>query len=123
VAQTVEALRDQVRQGDDLARLAWADLCEEQGDLEAAQALRALPGLAEEMVTQRRAVATTARAAPNLVLSLGGEWLWETPGAGRPRPSAALRVLMARGSEMRAALQWLAGRLGMGAVTFQLPSD
>jgi len=119
----MDALQEQVRQGDDLARLAWADLCEEQGDLEAATALRALPGLAEEMEAQRRAIAAAGRASPNLVLSVGGEWLWESPGAGRPRPSTVLRTLMGRGREMTAALQWLAGRLGMGGVTFQLPPD
>jgi len=119
VAGTLEALQEQVKRGDDLARLAWADLCEEQGDLEAAAVLRALPELAEQMETQRRAVAASSGAPPNLMVSLSGEWAWETTGTATPQASPILRTLLDRMDEMRAALHWLAGRLGMGAVSYQ----
>jgi len=121
VAGTLEALKEQVRQGDDLARLAWADLCEEQGDLQAAAVLRALPDLAEEMEAQRRAVAASG-GDPNLMVALNGEWMWESAGAGTRRSSPVLCTLLDRLGEMKAALQWLAGRLGMGAVDYPVES-
>jgi hypothetical protein len=37
------------RDGDEVALMPWADCLEEQGDLEAAAAVRAVPGLAAEM--------------------------------------------------------------------------
>jgi hypothetical protein len=113
-------LQHQVARGDDLSRLAWADLYEESGDEAVAQALRSLPGLAEEMESERRrwAGASPAHTPLNLVLSLAGEWTWEGPAAGAPlRWSAALRTLLGRGEELTAALEWLAHRLGLGAVT------
>jgi hypothetical protein len=119
-AGTVQALQHHVARGDDLARLAWADLCEEDGDEAVARALRSLPGLAEEMESERRrwAGALPGRTPLNLVLSLAGEWTWEGPAAGAPlRWSADLRTLLSRGEEVTAALEWLAHRLGLGAVT------
>jgi hypothetical protein len=113
---TAEALSEQVRRGDDLARLAWADLYEEQGDLEAAAALRALPELAKEMQFERP---PSAGSRPDLILSLRGEWAWEDAAPTRPRRSTALRTLLSRGDELIAAIGWLAERLGLGAVNDQ----
>jgi hypothetical protein len=69
-ATTLASLALAARDGDEVALMAWADGLEEQGDLEAAAAVRAVPGLAAEMREFSQAWQDLGAKAANMAIRL-----------------------------------------------------
>jgi hypothetical protein len=110
-------LESQVRQGDELALLAWADLLEEQGDGEAAAALRGWTGLAG--LLQRESAALLSRdpqrepIAVYLAERTRDEWLCQGRCAYVTGNARAIAAVLDAPDGLLPAVEWLARRLGL----------
>jgi hypothetical protein len=113
------------RDGDDLARLVWADALEEAGDREGALAVRTLPALRdrlEQVVTTLREELVLRKPRLEVHLSCYGDWSAGVPGLSSWKPSETsgtsktVRVLVSRWNDFHPALEWLARHLELSVV-------
>jgi hypothetical protein len=115
--RTTEALQQAVRSLDDQALQIWADACEEAGDQEGADALRALPDLLayvpgflqsqDPRIVTKRGVYLSSDGS--VAVSVGEA---ETPNSVRKTVVA----LLARWNDLNAAAEWLARHLDLKIV-------
>jgi hypothetical protein len=114
------------REGDDLARLLWADALEDAGDRKGALAVRALPALLEHLQEGAWALNHGSSLRPfklGLRLGCSGGWSEEVPGfrcAWPPGPiagnSKTVGVLVSRWNDFHPAIEWLARSLQLTMV-------
>jgi hypothetical protein len=111
-------LRLRVREGDELAVLALADALDENGDSEAAEALRAVPALLDGMRwSMDRWDADGVRVELHYI-RLPSTGLWECgllsgSPVTREAEDAAVGVVLRRWDDLHIAVEYLARRLGL----------
>jgi hypothetical protein len=117
--RTIEALQQAVRGLDDQTLLVWADACEDLGDQEGADALRALPAMRAYICGVWQDSIPPVENRPLVVLFRNGKvGVADQSREYIPNPVwSAVAVLLARWNEFNAAVEWLARHLDLTLVS------